>query len=341
MGCPLALFTGPWADLPLDELAGLAAGWSYRAVELAAWGDHLEVQRCLGDPAALDARADLLRGRGLEVTAVSCHRVSAAICEVQHGGLRHLLPEYVWGDGEPEGIRQRAVSEVIATARVASIAYLVRRAKELNPQLDLIEPPLDGLTIQGARHLELEPDYYPIDVKTPAPDPEVVALLSKVNGDVRMNSWRSLDTLWATPGYFGTGNFNNVIGLKNLVSQSWYAARKASGKLGADAAADATRTNYLSLLHNAASSVLSSPVGIPTPIDTLSQGRLKNPDALPDADMQGFTITKLAIQLKQVAKDEEGRDGRDRNLRRALKMSEMSEALHLRATESKARHALK
>ena len=228
-----------------------------------------------------------------------------------------------------------------ATARVASIAYLVRRAKELNPQLDLIEPPLDGLTIQGARHLELEPDYYPIDVKTPAPDPEVVALLSKVNGDVRMNSWRSLDTLWATPGYFGTGNFNNVIGLKNLVSQSWYAARKASGKLGADAAADATRTNYLSLLHNAASSVLSSPVGIPTPIDTLSQGRLKNPDALPDADMQGFTITKLAIQLKQVAKDEEGRDGRDRNLRRALKMSEMSEALHLRATESKARHALK
>ena len=120
MGCPLALFTGPWADLPLDELAGLAAGWSYRAVELAAWGDHLEVQRCLGDPAALDARADLLRGRGLEVTAVSCHRVSAAICEVQHGGLRHLLPEYVWGDGEPEGIRQRAVSEVIATARVAS-----------------------------------------------------------------------------------------------------------------------------------------------------------------------------------------------------------------------------
>ena len=120
MGCPLALFTGPWSDLPLDELAGLAAGWSYRAVELAAWGDHLEVQRCLGDPAALDARADLLRGRGLEVTAVSCHRVSAAICEVQHGGLRHLLPEYVWGDGEPEGIRQRAVSEVIATARVAS-----------------------------------------------------------------------------------------------------------------------------------------------------------------------------------------------------------------------------
>lgn len=120
MSCPLSLSTGPWADLPLAEVAGMAGGWGYRAVELATWGDHLEVQHALGNPGALESRADLLRESGLEVCAVSCHRVSAAICETHHSGMRQLLPSVVWGDGDPEGIRQRAAAEVIATARVAA-----------------------------------------------------------------------------------------------------------------------------------------------------------------------------------------------------------------------------
>ena len=120
MSCPLSLFTGPWADLPLAELAGMARGWGFRAVELASWGDHLEVQRALGESGALESKVDMLRESGLEVAAVACHRSSAAICEGNHSGMRHLLPEHVWGDGDSEGIRQRASAEVIATARVAA-----------------------------------------------------------------------------------------------------------------------------------------------------------------------------------------------------------------------------
>jgi len=120
MSCALSLFTGPWSDLPLAEIAGMASSWGYKSVELASWGDHLAVQQALSDPASLNGKFDLLQQSGLEVSAVSCHRVSAAICENNHTGMRHLISEHVWGDGDPEGIRQRATAEVIATARVAA-----------------------------------------------------------------------------------------------------------------------------------------------------------------------------------------------------------------------------
>ena len=43
MGRPVTLFTGQWADLPLEELAQKAAGFGYDGLELACWGDHFEV----------------------------------------------------------------------------------------------------------------------------------------------------------------------------------------------------------------------------------------------------------------------------------------------------------
>ena len=57
---PILLFSGPWADLPLDALAAKAAGFGYAGFELCCWGDHLEVQRGLSDDGYSPARLDLL-----------------------------------------------------------------------------------------------------------------------------------------------------------------------------------------------------------------------------------------------------------------------------------------
>ena len=111
MSCPLSLFTGPWADLPLAELAGMARGWGFRAVELASWGDHLEVQRALGESGALESKVDMLRESGLEVAAVACHRSSAAICEGNHSGMRHLLPEQHPMQRHHQALRRRLCFE--------------------------------------------------------------------------------------------------------------------------------------------------------------------------------------------------------------------------------------
>ena len=45
MARPVTLFTGQWADLPLEELAPLARDMGYDGLELACWGDHSEVDR--------------------------------------------------------------------------------------------------------------------------------------------------------------------------------------------------------------------------------------------------------------------------------------------------------
>jgi sugar phosphate isomerase/epimerase len=35
--------------LPLEDLAGKAAGWGFDGLELACWGDHFEVDKALED----------------------------------------------------------------------------------------------------------------------------------------------------------------------------------------------------------------------------------------------------------------------------------------------------
>ena len=44
---PVTLFTGQWADLPLEELTQKAASWGFDGLELACWGDYFEVLRAL------------------------------------------------------------------------------------------------------------------------------------------------------------------------------------------------------------------------------------------------------------------------------------------------------
>lgn len=116
---PILLFTGPWADLPLDDLAPQAADWGYQGLELCCWGDHLEVQRGLSEDAYAPDRLSLLARHDLQVPVVANHKVGQAVSDVIDGRHQPLVPEYVWGDGDPDGVRQRAAEEMAATFRLA------------------------------------------------------------------------------------------------------------------------------------------------------------------------------------------------------------------------------
>ncbi|ULH14166.1 sugar phosphate isomerase/epimerase (plasmid) [Deinococcus sp. KNUC1210] len=116
---PLTLFTGQWADLPLAELAPLAASMGYDGLELACWGDHFEVQRALNEDGYIQSRLDLLAAHGLKVHAISNHLVGQAVCDLIDERHREIVPAHVWGDGDPEGVRTRAAQELMDTARAA------------------------------------------------------------------------------------------------------------------------------------------------------------------------------------------------------------------------------
>lgn len=120
MARPVTLFTGQWADLPLEELAKKAKGFGYDGLELACWGDHFEVDKALEDDGYLRRKRELLERNGLQCHAISTHLVGQCVADRfiddRHKGI---LPAYVWGDGDPEGVRQRAADEVARTAHAA------------------------------------------------------------------------------------------------------------------------------------------------------------------------------------------------------------------------------
>ncbi|HLJ96400.1 MAG TPA: sugar phosphate isomerase/epimerase [Gemmataceae bacterium] len=119
MARPVILFSQQWTDLPLEELVRQAGEWGYQGLELACWGDHFEVQRAVSEQGYCQQKLDLLTRADLSLPVLSCHQVGQAVCDRVDGRHQQLLPDYVWGDGDPSGVRQRAVEEVMATVRAA------------------------------------------------------------------------------------------------------------------------------------------------------------------------------------------------------------------------------
>jgi sugar phosphate isomerase/epimerase len=117
---PVTLFTGQWADLPVEELAANVASWGFDGLELASWGDHFEVDRALQDPRYVAQRRELLERHGLQCHAISNHLVGQAVCDPIDARHRGILPPDVWGDGDPEGVRSRAAERMKDTARAAA-----------------------------------------------------------------------------------------------------------------------------------------------------------------------------------------------------------------------------
>jgi sugar phosphate isomerase/epimerase len=121
MSRPITLFTGQWADLPFEEVARLAAEWGYDGLEIACWGDHLDVWRAAEDDAYVQSRRDILERHGLGVWAISNHLKGQAVCDNPIDDRhRAILSDRVWGDGDPEGVRKRAAEEMKQTARAAA-----------------------------------------------------------------------------------------------------------------------------------------------------------------------------------------------------------------------------
>lgn len=120
MARPVTLFTGQWADLTLDTVASKAKSFGYDGLELACWGDHFEVDKA-GNDSYGRSRRDILEKHGLQVFAISNHLVGQCVADA-HIDERHksILPPRLWGDGNPEGVRQRCAEEMKATARAAA-----------------------------------------------------------------------------------------------------------------------------------------------------------------------------------------------------------------------------
>lgn len=119
MNRPITLVSGQWADLPLATLAPRAKSFGFDGLELATWGDHFEVDRALAEPDYCASLRELLAKHGLAVHALSGHLAGQAVLDLIDPRHRGVLPETIWGDGDPAGVNARAVRAMKAMARAA------------------------------------------------------------------------------------------------------------------------------------------------------------------------------------------------------------------------------
>jgi sugar phosphate isomerase/epimerase len=117
---PVTLFTGQWADLPLETLAAKTGSWGFDGLELACWGDHFEVDRALAEDGYVSSIHEVLERNHLNCFALGAHLVGQAVCDRIDERHRAILPPEVWGGGEPDGVRERAAARMMDTARAAA-----------------------------------------------------------------------------------------------------------------------------------------------------------------------------------------------------------------------------
>lgn len=146
---PVTIFTGQWADLSIKELLPKIKEMGYDGVELACWGDHFDVDAALDDPTYIPARWALLVENQLNCYAISNHLVGQAICDKIDERHKAILPESIWGDGDPEAVRTRAEAHMIKAAQ-ACRAFMDAKPKALRD--NNLTPVVNGFTGSSIWH---------------------------------------------------------------------------------------------------------------------------------------------------------------------------------------------
>ena len=119
MARPCTLFTGQWADLPLEVLAQKASEWGYDGLELACWGDHFDVRKAASSDKYCRDKWDTLQKYGLKCWSISNHLAGQAVCDLIDDRHEAILPPKIFGNGKPEQVRKRAAKDMMVAAEAA------------------------------------------------------------------------------------------------------------------------------------------------------------------------------------------------------------------------------
>jgi sugar phosphate isomerase/epimerase len=117
MSRPVTLFTGQWADLPFEELCKKVSEWGYDGVEIACWGDHMDVRKAATDPAYVEEKKAVLKKYNLGCWALGAHLAGQCVADRWDERLDVFVPDEL--KGKPDEIKAWAAEEMKYTAQAA------------------------------------------------------------------------------------------------------------------------------------------------------------------------------------------------------------------------------
>jgi sugar phosphate isomerase/epimerase len=119
MARKITLYTAQWGDMPLETICEKSKSFGYDGLELACTENHLDIGQL--SQAYCNGVKNTLAAHGLELFAISNHTVGQCVCDRIDKRHQPILPARLWGDGEPEGVRQRAAEEMIRVGEAAKM----------------------------------------------------------------------------------------------------------------------------------------------------------------------------------------------------------------------------
>ena len=115
----VTLFTGQWADMPFTELCRKAAAFGYDGLEIASWGDHLNLDEAAASEAYCNERKKILAANGLGCWAISNHLAGQLIADPNSDSRSDAFCLAPSCRGDAEKKRQWAVDQMLKAADVA------------------------------------------------------------------------------------------------------------------------------------------------------------------------------------------------------------------------------
>jgi sugar phosphate isomerase/epimerase len=114
---PVTLFTGQWADLPFEDVCKKAGAWGYDGLEIACWGDHMDVRKAANDRTYVAKKVQTMKKYRLKCWAIGAHLAGQCVADNYDPRLDGFAPAGL--KGKPKEIRAWAVEEMKYTARAA------------------------------------------------------------------------------------------------------------------------------------------------------------------------------------------------------------------------------
>ncbi|MBQ6037781.1 MAG: sugar phosphate isomerase/epimerase [Bacteroidaceae bacterium] len=114
----VTLCTIQWADIPFDELCTLAKKMGYDGLEVACWGNGIDVDRAISDESYVNWMKENLKKNGLVMTALAVHIIGQCVGDDPDPRLNNFAPSALANN--PEAIRQWAIDTMMKVPVVAA-----------------------------------------------------------------------------------------------------------------------------------------------------------------------------------------------------------------------------
>ena len=110
MGRLLTLMTCQWADLEMETMCRKAKAMGYDGLELACWGNHLNLKKAVDDDKYIEEIKELLNKYDLKVYALATHIIGQCVGDYNDPRLNNFAPAELADN--PEAIREWAVTNM-------------------------------------------------------------------------------------------------------------------------------------------------------------------------------------------------------------------------------------